>query len=249
MKSKKDTSSVPKQVVPSSLDLRKARRLASRKRISSACVSCSSSRTKCDGFRPCKRCLRLGREQTCTPTINVSTFWPLCWYYFHFCRRLKYSSLGIQIKSTTIDHSFNAADHDTTFVGKYDEKTAAEGGCRGAQITSTHFQLDSRNTPEDHSHDSCRAANSLETSSESAKFPASFSAITPEFPISFPCLTIRYLIFDDVFESNILTSLYSTVKFKELFHRCEAEHVFMRNELQVQMPLHNIARGWWQHGW
>ena len=50
---------------PSSLDLKKARRLALKKRISYACNECKRVKRKCGELRPCGRCISLGLNQSC----------------------------------------------------------------------------------------------------------------------------------------------------------------------------------------
>eukprot|EP00466_Bigelowiella_natans_P014186 jgi/Bigna1/90897/estExt_fgenesh1_pg.C_820043 len=38
-----------------------------------ACSMCRSSKTKCEGPRPCRRCVKLGRPEMCTPQITLPT--------------------------------------------------------------------------------------------------------------------------------------------------------------------------------
>ena len=45
--------------------IRMTKRLTIRKRVSSACVQCKKSRMRCDDFRPCKRCQRIGKIDRC----------------------------------------------------------------------------------------------------------------------------------------------------------------------------------------
>ena len=44
----------------SSRDLQRVRRMARRSRTLNSCTSCKTARTKCNDFRPCSRCRRLG---------------------------------------------------------------------------------------------------------------------------------------------------------------------------------------------
>jgi hypothetical protein len=44
-----------------------------RQRVSAACDYCKSSKTKCSDFRPCARCMRAGRGQTCTDSDPIET--------------------------------------------------------------------------------------------------------------------------------------------------------------------------------
>ncbi len=65
------TLSVALQVAPTSLEIRKARRLANRTRSSIACFSCRKSRTKCNEFRPCARCQKIGLTESCAVNDQV----------------------------------------------------------------------------------------------------------------------------------------------------------------------------------
>jgi hypothetical protein len=67
------------QVAPTTLDLRKARRVASKVRASKACSFCSSSRTKCTLSRPCHRCQKIGKADACAAEAQVS-----CMFRFLF---------------------------------------------------------------------------------------------------------------------------------------------------------------------
>ena len=58
------------QVVPTSQDIRKARRLATRTRSIAACSNCKVQRTKCDEFLPCSRCQKSGKA--CVGVDQVS---------------------------------------------------------------------------------------------------------------------------------------------------------------------------------
>jgi hypothetical protein len=60
------------QVVPTSQDIRKARRLATRTRSIAACAQCKVQRTKGDEFRPCARCQKSGKA--CVSVDQVSNF-------------------------------------------------------------------------------------------------------------------------------------------------------------------------------
>jgi hypothetical protein len=55
-----------KELIPSPVEIKKARRFAVRSRASSACSFCAIMKRKCSDFRPCARCLRQGRAKTCT---------------------------------------------------------------------------------------------------------------------------------------------------------------------------------------
>ncbi len=68
---RKSQDPVPHQVVPTTLDLRKARRIARRSRVSLACVSCNTSRKKCNEYRPCVRCKKIGKADSCTYDTKV----------------------------------------------------------------------------------------------------------------------------------------------------------------------------------
>ncbi len=46
-------------------EVRRARRIANRTRTSVACLACRNSRTKCNEFRPCFRCQRTGKADSC----------------------------------------------------------------------------------------------------------------------------------------------------------------------------------------
>jgi hypothetical protein len=59
------------QIVPTSIDLRKARRVASRVRATKACSFCSLARTKCSHFRPCVRCQKIGKADACASEVQV----------------------------------------------------------------------------------------------------------------------------------------------------------------------------------
>ena len=50
---------------PSSKNLRKVRRLASRKRIFLTCENCKRVKRKCEDVRPCTRCVTSGLSPTC----------------------------------------------------------------------------------------------------------------------------------------------------------------------------------------
>ena len=78
------------QIVPTRSEIRKARRTAKRRRALVACVPCKLSRTKCNDSRPCSRCQRIGRAESCEPTNPVQL-----WHCFlHFCfTELKCSEL------------------------------------------------------------------------------------------------------------------------------------------------------------
>jgi hypothetical protein len=62
-----------RQSQPSTLDLKKARRLATKKRVSTAasCSECRRGKRKCGELRPCERCIALGREKRCYSPENV----------------------------------------------------------------------------------------------------------------------------------------------------------------------------------
>ena len=62
---------------PSTLDLKKARRLATKKRITTyaaSCTECRRGKRKCGEFRPCERCIAMGREKTCYSPENIPAF-------------------------------------------------------------------------------------------------------------------------------------------------------------------------------
>jgi hypothetical protein len=58
-------------VFPTTMAIKKARQLAKRRRSSAACDTCRMSKTKCNDFRPCTRCTRIGRTESC---VTVSSF-------------------------------------------------------------------------------------------------------------------------------------------------------------------------------
>ena len=60
-----ETLTLPSSSAPSTLDLKKARRLALRKQNSSACNECRRVKRKCGDVRPCGRCLSLGISKSC----------------------------------------------------------------------------------------------------------------------------------------------------------------------------------------
>ena len=61
-------------IAPSSIDLKKARRVASKKRTSLACNLCKSVKRKCGYARPCNRCISLGLSQSCDIDYNSMDF-------------------------------------------------------------------------------------------------------------------------------------------------------------------------------
>ncbi len=71
------------QVVPTTLDLRKARRVASKVRASKACSFCSSSRTKCTLSRPCDRCQKIGKADACAAEAQVPCRFRLLFKFVH----------------------------------------------------------------------------------------------------------------------------------------------------------------------
>jgi hypothetical protein len=48
------------------------KRMTIRKRVASACILCKKSRMRCDDQRPCKRCLRFGKEKLCSLPTKTS---------------------------------------------------------------------------------------------------------------------------------------------------------------------------------
>jgi hypothetical protein len=51
--------------------VRLTKRLTPRKRVAAACAHCKKSRMRCDDVRPCKRCLRSGKDSSCTPSPDM----------------------------------------------------------------------------------------------------------------------------------------------------------------------------------
>ena len=49
----------------SSKDIQRARQNAKRKRSSSACIPCKMAKVKCNDYRPCSRCCKLGAQRGC----------------------------------------------------------------------------------------------------------------------------------------------------------------------------------------
>ena len=58
----------------SSQDLLKARRIAMRTRASVACSRCKLSKSKCNDYRPCKRCKRSGQQDLCGGRQDIKSF-------------------------------------------------------------------------------------------------------------------------------------------------------------------------------
>ena len=54
--------------IPTTLDLKKARRFAAKKRISAACSECRRVKRKCGELRPCDRCISLSLSRSCDAT-------------------------------------------------------------------------------------------------------------------------------------------------------------------------------------
>ena len=65
-----------KELIPSPVEIKKARRFAVRSRASSACSFCAVMKRKCSDFRPCARCLRQGRANTCNSKEEVNNSAP-----------------------------------------------------------------------------------------------------------------------------------------------------------------------------
>ena len=55
---------------PSTQDLKKARRLATKKRFSLSCTECKRVKRKCGDKRPCDRCISLRLDQSCTEVFT-----------------------------------------------------------------------------------------------------------------------------------------------------------------------------------
>jgi hypothetical protein len=47
------------------------KRLTPRKRVAAACAHCKKSRMRCDDVRPCKRCIRSGKDSSCTLSPDI----------------------------------------------------------------------------------------------------------------------------------------------------------------------------------
>ena len=53
-------------IVPSTMDLKKARRLAAKSSTLTPCHKCKQIKLRCDGARPCAYCLSISRADSCT---------------------------------------------------------------------------------------------------------------------------------------------------------------------------------------
>jgi hypothetical protein len=110
-------SSVPIQVVPTSLEIRRARRIASRTRSTVACAACKLNRTKCDQFRPCTRCKKIGKADLCVGIDQVSGMQQLelCWHVKLCLARMSVNKRCTNTRSnaTRVQYSHNwCVDHE-----------------------------------------------------------------------------------------------------------------------------------------
>ena len=63
----------PKLQLPTTVQLRKIRRLALKTRASTACLECKKFKRKCSDHRPCPRCLAFGIEAFCSKDVGATS--------------------------------------------------------------------------------------------------------------------------------------------------------------------------------
>jgi hypothetical protein len=83
--------SIIDSLLPSGSEIKQARRLATKTRASTACRTCTQLKKRCSDERPCSRCIRNGKSESCLQAMNSN---------FIVQRPMAYHTSFLELKNT-----------------------------------------------------------------------------------------------------------------------------------------------------
>ena len=137
--------------LPTSAQLRKYRRIATKTRASVACTSCKQDKRRCGDSRPCPRCVATGQEKICiitTDTTEIEFPLPFSMNFMSFANDAKVfpDALHKHHWSYQMVRAFFSTGYKFSAMNKIFQAIPNEMACALEQLAASMEQLKLKNS-------------------------------------------------------------------------------------------------------